>query len=409
MSLFSRSSPNKYGVIIDVGSGSVLAAIVASDQNQPEPEIVWFKREYVPLKSNSSLKNTAKSVMTSLLNVLMLLNKDGKQQLFEKYGRQKLTDLQVSISAPWSYTVTKSITYNKDEEFDLTPDLIAELLRTAHTKIEEELKENEIMHNLGLTIIARTVLATVANGYSIQSLNRQRAKTVMIVESNAIAQNYLLENLNEIKDKVLPESNPQFYSFILLYYYIFRNLFPNTNEACLIDITYEATEVGIVRNGILTYCTHTPFGGASLAREMSEILEVPLAEAMAFLKEPTLDEWLGNFTETKQTEVKKTFAAYADRLKAVFSETGDTLAIPRKIYIHGNLGAEVFFQNIVKNAAEAATKSAHNIYGISEYLPLSTAEKAPAPNQSQPPPDASLFISAQFFHTNELRSRFTQL
>ncbi len=409
MGLFGRSSRVKYGAIIDIGSGSVLAAIVASDQTKAEPEVVWFKREYVPLRSDSSLKDTAKSVMTSLLNVLMLLNKDGKHQLYEKYGRQKLTDLQVSISAPWSYTVTKSITYNKDRPFELTPDLITELQRTAHTKVEAELKENETMHNLGLTIISRSILAIIANGYNVKSLNRQRAENLKIVESNAVAQNYLLDNLMEVKDKILPESKPQFYSFILLFYYIVRHFHPDTSEVGLIDITYEATEIGIVRDGVLTYCTHTPVGGASLARELSACLEVPLAEALAFLKEPILEEWLGNFSSAKQAAARKAFVDYTERLRSAFGETGDTLAIPKKIYLHGNLGSEKFFQTIIKTAAEAATKSTHHIHTISDSLPLYHVQPDGEISSVRPKPDASLFISAQFFHTNELRSRFEQL
>ncbi len=110
MGFFSKNTSGiRYGVIVDIGSGSVLASIVSSDPSKSHPEIIWSKREYTPQKKSNTLNDRARSVMTSLLNVLMSLDSEGRKVLYEKTSVQKLPTIQFTIAAPWSYTVTKTI------------------------------------------------------------------------------------------------------------------------------------------------------------------------------------------------------------------------------------------------------------------------------------------------------------
>lgn len=402
MGLLSKNSHHNYGVIIDIGSGSVLVAIVASDRSKSHPEIIWSKREYAPLKQIDSISQSAKNVMTSLINALMLLDSEGRKVFREKTGKNKLPETQISIAAPWSYTVTKSISYRHDEPFTITKDLIEELLRTAHKKIEEELEENERANNLGLEIISRKIISLIANGYSIKFASNQKAKTLQIIEANAIAQEYLVDAINDVKDKVLPDTHISLYSFILLFYYLMREFSPDVNDYCLVDITYEATELGVIRNGALNYSTHTPFGSFSLAREIAGVLKVPLEEAFGYLKQEDPEAFFSQYTATQQHEIEEIFNNYQKRLVDLFHETGDSLAIPKKVYLHGNLFTEPFFKKHVAEAAKKATDGSHAIYTASTELVSRFYSKEERDlllaNEAQ---DTAMLISAQFFHTKQ--------
>ncbi len=403
MSLFSSSS-NKasYGAIIDIGSGSVLVAIVKSDPDKVYPEIIWSKREYAPLRNTASISDSAKNVMSSLVSALMLLESEGRKVFKEKTGANRLPKTQVTIAAPWSYTTTKSINYNHTEPFTLSNSLIDELLRTAHKKVEEEIKENESINQLGLSIIARGTIGLQANGYNIISTNNQETKTLKIVEANAVAQDYLIKAIQDASHKVLPESELSLFSFMLIYYSMVKELFPETHEHCLVDITYEATEIGIVRDGLLTHTTHTPFGSFSLAREIAAVLSVPLEEAYGYLKH---SEGIDELPESKRTEVKKIFDSYQAKLAELLNETGDTLAIPKKMFLHVNLETEVFFSQQVEAASKLATKSSHAVYSISGKLAESYPEDMTAQLTSGKM-DTALLISCQFFHTERDREEF---
>ncbi len=398
--LGSKNSHHNYGAIIDIGSGSVLVAIVASDKFKPHPEIIWSKREYAPLKQIQSISESAKNVMASLLSALMLLDSEGRAVLQKKTGKSKLLQTQITIAAPWSYTITKNISYHHEEPFSVSNELIEELLRTAHKKIKEELEANERANSLGLSIISRKIIGLIANGYPIKLATNQKAKTLQIIEANAIAQEYLVNAINDIKEKVLPDTHVSLYSFILLFYYLMRDFSPELNDYCLVDITYEATELGVVRNGTLNYSTHTPFGSFSLAREIASVLKVPLEEAFGYLKQEDPEIFFSNYSATQQKEIKEIITNYQNHLVDLFHETGDSLAIPKKIFLHGNLYTETFFKKHVAESAKLATKGSHAIYTASTELVAKFYTKEEKDlllaDQTQ---DTAMLISAQFFHT----------
>ena len=408
---FFSSGKNKvrYGALIDIGSGSVLTSIVASDPTKTHPDIIWSKREYTPLRKIRAVSDNAKSVMTSLMNALMSLDGEGRTTLSEKCGPKKISSVQVTVAAPWSYTATKTITYQNEEEFDVTDTLVTELLRTAQKKVEEEMLENEKVHELGLSIVARTTIQVIANGYPIQVTGTQKAKSIKVIEASAVVQEYLIDAVTEAQEKIFSGSTLTQYSFMLPYYATLSNLIQPTADFCLVDITYESTEIGIVRDGILTYCTHTPYGSFSIAREIAEALSIPLEEAYGYLTCDDMTCFVTQSSTAQQDEINKILKAYHQRISELFKETGDTLSIPKKIYLHGNLETEPFFNDHILKAASMTTKMPHAAYNVSvellgrHYTPEEvTAFKALGS-------DTALLISAQFFHTQALHHKFEQL
>ena len=404
-----KKSNVRYGVIVDIGSGSVLVSIIASDIEKPFPEIIWSKREYTPLRKSFTPTDAAKSVMTSLMNAMMALDSAGRKQFQEVAKGQKLEYLQVTVAAPWSYTVTKTISYKQEETFEVTKTLLEELLRTASKKVEEEMLENEKVQDLGLSIIAKTTLQVIGNGYPITVTGKQKANTLKVIQASSVAQEYLLDAILDAQDKILPSTELSQYSFMLPYFFVIQDIVPPGTDYCLVDLTYEATEIGIVREGVLTYCTHTPYGAFTLAREISEALGVPLEEAYSYLTNEELSEFANTLSEAKKEAIKNIFLNYQIHLSELFKETGDELTVPRRIYIHGNLQTEPFFNAQVQAAATMATKmphSAHNVTGelLTKKFPEEVTQSLKQANQ-----DTALLISAQFFHTREYQDRFEQL
>ncbi len=136
MTFFShKDNTVRYGVVVDVGSGSVLASIVESDQTKTYPKVIWSRREYAPLRQIDSLNSTVKSIMTSLINVLMILDGEGRRSLQDLNAKAKISDLQFTIAAPWSYTIAKTISYNSDKEFTVDDDFFSEYLAKMASKL----------------------------------------------------------------------------------------------------------------------------------------------------------------------------------------------------------------------------------------------------------------------------------
>lgn len=410
MSLFSSSVASiRYGAILEIGSGSVLASIVKSDKSKSTPEILWSKREYAIRRAESNTAVNAKSVITALMNAVLLLESEGRTLLKQSNPSADIDLLQVSMTAPWSYTITKVIGYSKETPFEITEALINTLITAAQKKITEELKENELASDLGLAIMTRATTDIQANDYKIEDPKGKTATTLTLTQVSAVAQTYLTDAIDDIKLKVFKRADLERYSFMLMFHCIIRELYNQLSEYCLVDITYEATEIGVVRGGILRYCTHTPIGISTLARTIKTVLNIPLEEAYVFLKEPYHSRAIETLTEAKLAEVAVVFDEYQNNLAKLFNETGDKLSIPKILFMHGDHQTEDFFSRQLEAAARKATNSTHAVHGVSSELltkNYSSDERKALLTVSS---DTAMLVAAQFFHKQHHCNDFIQV
>ncbi len=399
MSLFSSTqSRDRFGLIIDIGSGSVLVSIVASSQTEAYPTILWAKREYVPLRTAESTSGMAKSVMTALMNALLEFESTGRHILQSYSQTAHITDMQVTVSAPWSYTVIKHITFQKDEPFTLTNDLLESLLETADKKIAVELHENEIATDLELSITQRTPLQIIANGYPITQIHKQITRNLSLAYASTIIQDHLATTIKDARNNVAPKSNLHISSFMLAYFELLRATHPHWNELALIDITFEATEIGIVRDGALHYCTHHPIGSQTLIKNISHITKQPATDVYSRLQDKTMDDFLALLPASHQPRVVSVFDDYVTALREIFTETGDVLGLPRVLAIHIEQACEPLFVPLIKEAANRVTKIKHFCHPVTSelveqyYSYLQTKKLEPILI------DTAMLASAQLFH-----------
>ena len=410
MSLFSKQrSSDTYGVLIDVGSGSVLVAIVHSNMHEPHPNVVWSHREHAPIRNIESIEQVSKSVITALMNAAMELDTNGRKVLTQYNTKAKITQIQSSISAPWTHTVTKNINYTQDEPFVISESLVDELIKTTEEKIAADLKTDGTLEKSGLHMITSATLDMLANGYRVTHPQDSKAKQFSLSRANVVAQKTIIDALSETTEKILPHAEHRKLSFILMSFAAMRDLLPSLYEIGLVDITYEATEIGIVRDGSLQHSTHTSFGSFSLAREIAAVLDIPLAEAFGYIHHPEPLAFLDTLTESKKTEIESVFEAYIERLSALFNETGDELTIPKTIALHTDLKSEPFFLELVEKAAKRSTKTMPHVTLVTtEILNQSfdnTATKAFFTHSS----DTALLLSAMFFHKHHDSTSFMYL
>ncbi len=407
MGLFSKKTTNEtFGALIDIGSGSVLVAIVHSKKSETHPIIVWSQREHAPLKNIDSLEQSAKAVITALMNATIQLDTVGRQALYEYNSSARIKTIQATISAPWSYTVTKTINFSQDEEFEVTEELFDELISATEEKIATELATNETVNNLGLKIITQATMDALSNGYRIARPQGSRAKEFSIARANVVAQEYLTDSIDETCKKVFSGAESKKLSFILMMYSVVRDLLPHIFEVCLVDITYEATEIGVVRDGSLQYCTHTPFGAFSLARELAAVLNTPLHEAFGYLHTENPFAFIESLSQKQKDEVEAIFDAYIEKLNDLFHETGDSLSIPKQIAIHCDIKSETFFMHMVEKAAKRSLKTSPITTLISSHILKQTYDPASGENFMKSHNDTALLLSALFFHMHHDSNSF---
>jgi hypothetical protein len=240
----------------------------------------------------------------------------------------------------------------------------------------------------------------LANGYRIKDPNGEETKELSISHASVVAQQYLVDKIKELHVKMLPGSVTNITSYMLAFYCVAQELYPDTYDTCLIHVTYEATEIGVVRDGTLRYSTHTPFGAFSLAREISNITSVPLYEAFQYLQADNPYEFLEKLPDTQRNEVEVVFEAYTARIAELFKETGDDLSIPKRIILHADLKSEKFFHDIVEKAARRNLKSDPQIKLVTPNL-FEAFTHSEYPENPEDLEDSALLVSAQFFHKGD--------
>lgn len=406
MSLFSfKGSSERIGTIIDIGSGSVLVAIVHSKDAEASPAIIWSHREHAPLKNIDSLEQSAKTVMTALVNALLRFDVEGRRALHEYSKSARIDTVQCSIGAPWSYTVTKNIHYSQDEPFPITESLIDELLRTALQQVENEIGGQETTSKHGLSVIARTTMDILSNGYRVAHPEGQKANALDISHTTVVTQQYLLDAISDLQQKLFSSAVVDKLSYILILFCVSQDMYRGTFDTCLVHVSYEATEIGIVRNGVLTYTTHTPFGSFSIAREIANITGVPLYEAFQYLHSEDPFAFIESLPNSQKGEIGKVFESYIARITDLFHETGDELSIPKNILLHADLESEPFFKDIIEKAAKRRLKVDPFVQMVTPKLISKDTHKDKQKHQS----DTAMLVSAQFFHKRNHCSNFEYL
>jgi len=410
MSFFSqRSSADTYGAIVDIGSGSVLVAIVHSHQKNSHPNILWSHREHVPLRDIASLKQASKSVITALISAALELDTTGRKVLAAHHPGARISQIQSSISAPWSYTVTKTINYTQEKPFTITQTLVQELIKTAEQKILNDLSQNEMLDKNGLLPITTITLDTLSNGYRVRRPENEKASEFSISRANVVAQAPIIKTLNDTGEKIFTDLEHKQLSFMLIAFFVLRDLLPQVHEIAIVDITYEATELGIVRDSTLQHCTHTPFGVFSLAREIAAAVSIPLSEAFGHLHSPEPFSFLETVSKTKKKEVDEIFEAYIDSIASLFKETGDELSIPKTIALHVDLNSEPLFLSLIEKAAKRCTKSTPIVTLVTKEIFKQTFDEKTTKDFFTHSSDTALLLSALFFHKHRSSTAFTYI
>lgn len=408
MSFFSKhSNSGTYGALFDIGSGSVMVAIVQSAAKKPHPNVIWSHREHVPLRNIASLDEASKSIMTALMNAAMELDSTGRKVLSVYNPKARISHIQSSISAPWAYTITKTINYTQEEPFVITETLIEELIKTTEQKILTDLKQNETLDELGLAPITAMTMDKLSNGYRIKNPLGSSASAFSLSRANVVAQEPIVKAINETTEKIFNNKEHQQLSFMLMAFSVMRDLLPQMYEMAIVDITYEATELGIVRDGSLQYCTHTSFGVFSLAREIAAALSIPLSEAFGYLHTQNPLSFLDTVSAAKKKEVDEIFEAYIRQITLLFKETGDELSIPKTIALHADNNTEPLFLELIEKAAKRCTKSTPSVTLVTKEIFKQTFDEKATKEFFTHSSDTALLLSALFFHKYHNSTSFT--
>lgn len=362
-----KSAPSSVcALIIDVGSGSVGMSLIHAEEGKKKPKVIWSHREFALMRDTSDFENDLRLITTTLVNAFLEFGSSGLKDLKAYDNSLKVEKIQVSLAAPWSYTVTKKVNYSDEHPFTVDKDLVKELAESAHKESLKAMEEAGLIRK-NLTLVDNDVIGISINGYVVHELSGHSGRTLELFHVVAVAQNILIKTIKDSRDKIIPKAKLETHSFMYLFYQALTKMHPDTSEVCLIDVTKEATEVGIVREGVLQHTTHIPYGSFTMAREIAKTCNIPKEEAYTLFKGS--DAFVtAKLSPSAQEQVTAIISAYELKVASLFKKTGDTLSIPTALFLHCDGHTEEFFNEHIKKGAQEATKSEHTVHPITSKL-----------------------------------------
>ncbi len=384
--MFSSSrSKDTCAIVIDIGSSSVGISIVVNHVLQEMTEVVWSHRAHCLINDGPASIQPTKEIQTAVRNAFLKLSQSGLPLLQKRKLDEKISEVVSVIAAPWSYTITKTIGLSDDNSFVVTKKLLEELITAAKKQADTTFQANALTETLSLKMEHEDIINVRINGYAMIDPIDQRGSDVSVTHLQVAIASDLMDSLNESINKVVPNVPHTAASFMYSYYLTLINMRPNTSEMCLVDVTGEKTELGIVRDGILQQSTYTDMGSYTLARNIAKKCKVPYEEAHAYLKEDP-EELSEKLNKKAVTEIKAVLKEYQENISTLFKGTGDALSIPKSIFLHTDARTEEFFIEQIKRGAERATGHPHNVHPFTSKV-VSSVENG----------DTALLLAQHFY------------
>lgn len=386
LGLKKHGPDGRYGAIMDIGSGSVGVALVVSDPMEKDPIIIWSHRERMVNRDHTDLAAAEKDITTTLINASLELSSAGLKVLRQYDPKGTVEEFIVNISAPWSYTVARTATINADHPFTVTKKLVSEMVEKATAVAHTAIKATRISEKFDIEIVSNATVSMTANGYKTSDPYDSEVRKLTLSQLVGVSQLKILHAVNDVQQKILPKTELTTNTFMYVYYRTITELIPEVVEVCLVDITAEGTELGVIREGVLNHTSHISTGIYTLAREISLLIDIPREEALGYFKD-TASDITKNLSASKKKKIDELLQNYQESLVELFHQTGDTLSIPKTVFLHTDNSTEEFFANQIKTATRAATNTSHAVHFInSEFFNSVTAN------------DTALLLSAYVFH-----------
>ncbi|MEX0912979.1 MAG: hypothetical protein WDZ56_00450 [Candidatus Paceibacterota bacterium] len=347
------------GVILDIGSGSVGVAIVASSPAEKFPSILWSYREYLPISKDDT--DTRNRISTTLLNVFLELDGKGLKILRDKYPHHPPSIIQASLNAPFAYTISRNVLTESAKSMRVNSKLISALENKATEGAHEQVATALAKKTMNLATLSEVITSVKVDGYSVRLPYDGEGSRVSLHQLIGLTSTNLIEEIELIRDKVLPKAQIDFDSFMSLYSRALLDIVSFKNDVGLISVTAKATEMMAVSEGDPFISTFLTKGHHSLAGSISEVSGLDMSESLGIMRDNDIDH-AKLLNKDKLEAIQSVISSYEDEMTSFIRSLGDALVIPKNIYLQIDKNYEKFFVDSFSRSISKATGLKHTVY-----------------------------------------------
>lgn len=407
MNLFKTTtkSSSKYVAFFDIGSGSVGSALVRFEKNQI-PNIIWSKRIPIGLKESVSFDRLTKSMFSTVLDMALMLQTEAipiMKRAVEK--KKKLDDVVFVLASPWYLMRSKVFKVEKRKEeksITLTEQFIKNLLQKEEERFKKSisdelspLKKSE--KDDDPMLIEQHIVQTTLNGYQVTNPYKKEIKNAQIDLVLSAMSRSIYEKVKEIANQLLSRDGGTFKSFIIISFLMSRDLFHDSSNFLLVNISSEMTDITTVQKGTLVGTTSFSLGRHFIIREIAKHLNTIPEEAESLLKtyfEANASPQTENKVREGLEKIKEIWLPdFHNALKKISSD----IPLPKNIYMTVDNNFGEFFKKIINEGNYSNISFAENPFNtilLNEKL----LEKYCAYNRMTANLDPFLAIEALYYN-----------
>ncbi len=380
-----RNDKHVYGVLVDIGSGTVGVGIVSSHPNDQLPKIIYSHRTMMRITKHPVEKEERlRRVKEALFSATLALSQEGYQTLTAYDTKARIEKLYVTCSSPWAFTVARNIHYENDKSFKITRSMLQDLIQSAEEEVFSEFRKYSSNNEDEFSIVERATVDISVNDYPVLNPISLKGTVLGLSHIAGLVPKEIINSLHEVQDKLFPETELRAHTYMLVMYCVLRDIFPRMPSLCIIDVTGEATEFGIVENNLLIENTFIQYGSTSFIRDIIDTTDKPLSDI-----ESTMRAY-GDETLLSSPDFVTHMELYEKKIEEAIQNILERRAFPSQVVITAHQSCEKIFKKMIENAIKKVTGKESSILSIEPTLVNEIFHEAE--------PDVYLALGARFFH-----------
>ncbi len=373
-----------YGALIDIGSGTIGVAIVVSKADSASPELVYTHRIVMRITEHEGgIDVDLRRVRESLISATLVLSQEGLEALRKYDKHAKIEDILVTCAAPWAYTLVRNVRYENDTPFKITETIIADLVESAESEMITRIQTETGMASGSFEIVERTTVDLMVNDYPVTDPTHVSGSTIALSHVAGVVPNEIIRAIEEVQDKLFPNTTLQIHTSVLAMYCVIREIFPHIASYTIIDVTGEATECALIQNGTLTENAFIPYGSISLTRDLLKKTKRPLGDIQTHLRA------YGD-GEINETDFVEDISSYKTQVRALIARMREHILFPTNVVITAYRPYSSLFSRVITTAITEELNKPPTVHAIEASL-IDTVSGSVGD-------DVYLALYARFFH-----------
>lgn len=233
-------------VLIDVGSASISGAY-AHTQKGSNSKLYYSTRAPISLRKDISQVDAVAKALTKVTKNLLTI---GAPRVAHLTGRRIHIDrVIISIAAPWQDVRIQTRQKSEKKSFHFTKSVMDEMVM----KIFAQNAHGRVITN-GI------VVSIMLNGYAVTNPFGVKTKEAKVVVLGSYIVKEISKCITDIVTQAFHTDSVEITAFAPIMYSVLRSLYPDKKNMLVIDITGEATDVVLIKDGLLKDIVHTNSG-----------------------------------------------------------------------------------------------------------------------------------------------------